>query len=108
MKQAALNEGRTERLVRAEALAKNSDELPDVIEQWIGWWRDVLLVQNNEPERVTNIDHADRLRDHASRFSLARIQSTLKSLRTTARYLTQNVNARLAIEVLLLELPGKS
>jgi DNA polymerase III gamma/tau subunit len=79
-----------------------------VIEQWIGWWRDVLLVQNGESARVTNIDHPERLHEHAARFRLAEIQRALQSLRTTARYLTQNVNARLALEVLLLELPGKS
>ena len=106
--EAALNEGRTERLVRAESLAKNSDALPDVIEQWLGWWRDVLLMQNGEPDRITNVDHEDQLRELAARFRLGEIQRTLQSLRTTARYLTQNVNARLALEVLLLNLPGKS
>jgi len=106
--EAALNEGRTERLVRAEALAKNSDALPDVIEQWMGWWRDVLLMQNGEANRITNVDHEARIREHAARFPLPVIQRALQSLRTTARYLSQNVNARLATEVLLLNLPGNS
>jgi hypothetical protein len=37
---------------------------------------------------------------------VAQALSTLKAVRATARYLTQNVNARLAMEVLLLNLPG--
>lgn len=104
----ALNEGRTERMMRADTLAKNSDALPDVIEQWIGWWRDVLLMQNGEGARVTNIDRQEQLQEHAARFRLEEIQRALQSLRTTGRYLTQNINARLAVEILLLELPGKS
>jgi DNA polymerase III subunit delta' len=105
---AALNEGRAERLTRAGDLAKETDTLPELLEQWIGWWRDVLLVQNGESARVTNVDREESLRDHAARFGLEDTQDALKSLRATTRYLTQNVNARLAMEVLLLNLPGKS
>jgi DNA polymerase-3 subunit delta' len=104
---AAVNEGRTERLMRAEALAKKSDALPELLELWLGWWRDVMLVQNGDGARITNIDHQAILNEQASRFSLEQIEDTLKSVRATARYLAQNVNARLAMEVLLLNLPGE-
>ncbi len=103
----ALAEGRAERLVRAEGLAKKNDDLPELLETWLGWWRDVVLVQNGDGSRITNVDREDALRDHANRFSLEQAQSTLQAVRATARYLTQNVNARLALEVLLLNLPGK-
>jgi len=102
-----LREGRAERLDRAGSLAKETDALPELLEQWIGWWRDVLLVQNGETARVTNVDREEELRDHAARFGMEQVQGALKSLRSTARYLTQNVNPRLAMEVLLLNLPGK-
>ena len=103
----ALSEGRAERLARAGDLAKETDTLPELLEQWIGWWRDVLLIQNGEHARVTNVDREEKLRDHAARFRLEEVQGALKSLRATTRYLTQNVNARLAMEVLLLSLPGE-
>jgi len=104
---AALMEGRTERLMRAEALAKKSDELPEMLDVWLGWWRDVLLVhaQRGDGTRITNIDRQTILSEHAARYSLAQIENALKATRATARYLAQNVNARLAIEVLLLNLP---
>ena len=106
---AAVNEGRAERLMRAEGLAKKSDDLPELLELWLGWWRDVLLVhaQRSDGARITNIDRQSILNEQASRFTLEQIESTLKSVRATARYLAQNVNARLAMEVLLLNLPGK-
>lgn len=103
---AAVNEGRAERLMRAEGLAKKSDELPELLELWLGWWRDVLLVQSGDGARITNIDRQAILNEQAARFSLEQIERTLKSVRATARYLTQNVNARLAMEVLLLNLPS--
>lgn len=103
-----LREGRAERLERAGGLSKETDTLPALLEQWIGWWRDVLLVQNGESARVTNIDRAENLRDHAARFGLEEVHGAVKALRATAQYLTQNVNARLAMEVLLLNLPGNS
>jgi len=103
----ALSEGRAERLLRAEGLAKKSNDLPELLETWLGWWRDVLLVQNGDGSRITNVDREDALRDQANRFTLEQAQSTLQAVRATARYLTQNVNARLALEVLLLNLPGK-
>ena len=103
---AAINEGRAERLLRAETLAKKSDDLPELLETWLGWWRDVLLVQNGDGARITNVDRATALREHAERFTLEQAQSTLQAVRATAHYLMQNVNARLALEVLLLNLPG--
>ena len=102
----AITEGRAERLLRAETLSKKSDDLPELLETWLGWWRDVLLVQNGDGSRVTNLDRDGALREQAERFTVAQAHSTLKAVRATARYLTQNVNARLAMEVLLLNLPG--
>ncbi|MCX7839930.1 MAG: DNA polymerase III subunit [Anaerolineae bacterium] len=103
---AALTEGRAERLLRAEALAKTSEHLPDLLETWLGWWRDVLWIQHGDDSRITNVDRQDALREHANRFTREQAQRTLQAVRTTARYVTQNVNARLALEVLLLNLPG--
>jgi DNA polymerase-3 subunit delta' len=102
-----LREGCAERLTRAGDLAKDADELPELLELWLGWWRDVLLMQNGDSARIINVDREDMLREHAARFTLEEVQRALKSVRATARYLTQNVNPRLALEVLLLNLPGK-
>jgi DNA polymerase-3 subunit delta' len=103
----ALREGRAERLARADDLAKDSESLPDLLEHWVGWWRDVLLIQNDERAHITNVDREANLRDHAARFDLDQAQRALQATRATTRYVHQNVNARLALQVLLLNLPGK-
>jgi DNA polymerase III subunit delta' len=102
-----LREGHAERIARAEALAKKSDELPELLELWLGWWRDVLLAHaHRDDARIINIDRATAVYDQATRFKIEQVQNALKTVRSTARYLSQNVNARLAMEVLLINLPG--
>jgi DNA polymerase-3 subunit delta' len=101
----ALRESRTERLMRAEALTKKPEQLPELLEQWLGWWRDLLLIHTGDGARITNIDRQALLNEQAARFSLEQIEMTLQAVRATARYLAQNVNPRLAMEMLLIKLP---
>lgn len=103
----SLHEGRAERLLRAEKLGSDGEELQALLEEWLGWWRDVLLVQNSDGARITNVDREEILREQAEKFSLEEIHHALKGVRATAQYLTQNVNAKLAMGNLILDLPGK-
>jgi DNA polymerase-3 subunit delta' len=102
---AMLNEGRAERLTRAGDLAKSSDELPQLLELWLTWWRDVLLLQSGDGARIVNVDWEDALRAEAAHFSIEQVQAALTATRTAARQLEQNANARLVTEVLALSLP---
>jgi DNA polymerase-3 subunit delta' len=107
---AVLREGRAERLSRAEKLANDDEELPALLELWLGWWRDVLLVHavRGDGMRITNVDRVELVREHAEKFSLEEIHRALKSVRATAQYLAQNVNAKLAMGNLMLELPSRN
>jgi hypothetical protein len=116
-----VSEGRAERITRAEGLAKDSAELPQVFETWQTWWRDVLLLaaegkdltgsggelHRRKPVRssVTNVDYGDALEEHARRFSIQEVQGALNATRLAVRQLGQNANARLVTEVLALRLP---
>jgi DNA polymerase-3 subunit delta' len=75
------------------------------LEVWLGWWRDALLVQQGCRDLVTNVDRIDALRrlgachpPHVLWRALARVQETRQQL-------DANVNVRLAVEALLLDLP---
>jgi DNA polymerase III subunit delta' len=112
---ALLNEGRAERLTRAGDLAKESDELPQLLELWLTWWRDVLLLKSGivlagdgAGARLTNVDREEILRAQAERFSTAEVQGALKATRDATRQLGQNANARLVMEVLALGLPRQA
>lgn len=102
---ALLREGRAERITRAGDLAKEGAELPQVLETWQVWWRDILLLQSGDGERLTNVDYADALERIAQQLSLDAVQHALTATRTAVRQLQLNANARLVTEVLMLELP---
>lgn len=102
---ALVREGRAERITRAEKLAKQSAELPQLLETWQTWWRDLLMLSQHENARVTNADYTGPLTRDAEQFTVAEIQRALDATRTAARQLGQNANARLVTEVLVLRLP---
>lgn len=102
---ALVREGRAERIQRAEGLAKDAGELPQVFETWQTWWRDLLMLAHDQSPRATNVDYLSALEQQAGQFSDQDIQAALSATRAAARQLAQNVNARLVTEVLALHLP---
>lgn len=102
---ALVQEGRAERITRAEKLSKDSAALPQMLETWQMWWRDLLLLSSEQNAQVTNVDYMNALQAQAQQFSIEDIQRALNATRSAARQLAQNVNARLVTEVLALNLP---
>jgi len=96
-----LDVGHAARIRAAEKLA-SSAELPRIIALWQTWWRDVMLVAAGCEELVTNVDAMDTLRLHASRRTVVEAERAMREAGATLVRLQQNVNARLATEVLLL------
>ena len=96
-----------ERFEIAERLASQPTEaLARVLDLWLGWWRDLLLVRGKCTELVTNIDCVGELAELAERWTIDQISAFIGSIQTTRQYLYQNVNHRLALEVLMLDLPS--
>jgi len=73
---------------------------------WRDWWRDLALIQAGSEEGVINIDRLPDLRREAQRFAQAEVLEFLHALNRTPLYLQQNINPRLAIEALLLQVPS--
>ena len=108
----ALSGSRIDRLVRARALSERWSVRPEVVREtlrvWMSWWRDVMLVQLGLMNRIVHLDveeqstlqsAAQTVSREAARGAAAAIQQTLADLDT-------NVNARLALDLLLLRLPA--
>ncbi|MCC6176480.1 MAG: DNA polymerase III subunit [Chloroflexi bacterium] len=85
--------------------SKDQDEVRGVLAQWVRWWRDVLLVQGGTPDRIVNLDRRCAIERHAARLSRGETAGALASARDVLQMLDQNVNARLALDVVLLDLP---
>lgn len=96
-----------ERLLFAEKSATTftSRHLFEMIDLWTTWWRDVLLVQAGCADTCCNIDQAALLQEQANAVSLTTVRDYLRTLQRIERYLQHTINTRLALEVLLLQLP---
>ena len=108
----AVRGSRIDRLLRSRALSDRWSSQPEMVREtlrvWMSWWRDVILVQLGLLNRIVHLEPgeqaalraaAERVDRGAARQAAAAIQQTLADLDT-------NVNARLALDLLLLRLPA--
>jgi DNA polymerase-3 subunit delta' len=97
--------GRVERLDYAWKASRDTQALLRRIEMWTLWWRDLLLLSGHNDGHVLNVDRIDELRSLAAQTTLSESYATLQALQMASEQLEANVNARLALEGLLLKLP---
>jgi DNA polymerase-3 subunit delta' len=92
----------------AAQFSQNRAAVREVLDSWLDWWRDLLLVKLGSSDTVTNIDHEAELVEMGQGYSLAQIRAFLGSIQAAAEQLEQNANPRLVLEVLMLSIPGRS
>ena len=94
-----------ERFRYAERLSRDPIAIRETLDLWGAWWRDVLLVAAEANAPLTNVDRQKTLRDHARHFGLRQSAAVVKAVRSAVGRLDRNANARLTLEVLMLDLP---
>lgn len=121
----ALLSQRSERLDRIEALSaerragrltfaaelghrftRDRQDVYAYLDLLLRWWRDVLLVGEGCDQLVSNTDRVAGLKRTAAATRPASVVAALQALRECRQHLEANANARLALEVLCLRLPG--
>ncbi len=97
-----------DRLLFAEKSATSftSRHLFEMIDLWMTWWRDVLLVQSGCAESCCNIDQTTVLQRQAHAVPTKTVREYLRTLQRIETYLQHTINTRLALEVLILKLPS--
>ncbi len=100
-----MGQGRVERLRHAQHLSKSPEGLREVLDLWLSWWRDLLLIKGDSSTEVTNVDREATLRSQARGYSLIQVWDFIEALRTAVWQLEHNANTRLTLEVLMLSLP---
>ena len=78
-----------------------------VLDLCLDYWRDLMLVKTGCTDIVTNVDRLDGLAEMARGYRLAQIRAFIEGIRAAAEQLRQNANPRLALEVLMLDIPEK-
>jgi DNA polymerase-3 subunit delta' len=100
-----LTSSRTVRFAYAEALVRDREALKETLDLWLSWWRDVLLLASNATTTPINRDHLVGLKRTADALGPDSAAKAVESIQRTVSLLPRNINARLALEVLLLDLP---
>jgi DNA polymerase-3 subunit delta' len=89
----------------ASLFGSDRDAAKDLLSLWLRWWRDLLLIKEGAEEFLHNKDHEDSLKSQASGLSTPEIVQFIKRLMQTLSSLDSNVSPRLAMEVLMLNIP---
>ena len=100
-----------ERFAHAARLAaqfsQSREDVYGVLDLWLDYWRDILLVSSGCSDIISSVDRLARLVEIARDYSLKQIRSALNSIQSAKEQLALNVNAQLALDVMMLDIPGK-
>jgi DNA polymerase-3 subunit delta' len=77
----------------------------EILEMWLDWWRDVMLIKGGCQEAIINVDYETTLAEQARGLGLAEIEEFLTALGLLQEEISKNVSPRLAWEWLMLSLP---
>ncbi len=89
----------------AEQISADKAILPDILEIFQAFYRDVLTtLHGRDTDELVNLDLKEKIFRVASKESIPGILTKLEALMTAQRQLDRNVNRQLAMEVMLLDL----
>ena len=89
----------------ASLFQRDREAAKETLYLWLRWWRDLLLIKEEGEDYVGNIDRISELRLQAAQLTTGQIITFTRRLLDTLEALDRNASARLALEVLMLELP---
>ena len=86
---------------------KNRELVQEILDLWLDWWRDLMLVKVGCGDSITNVDLEAILVNIAGGYSLAQIRGFIDSIQAAGEQLRQNANPQLVLEVLMLSMPRR-
>ena len=89
----------------AAQFSQNGGLVQEILDLWLDWWRDLLLVKAGSSGDITSVDRLTTLIDTARGYALAQIKDFINSIRAASVQLRQNANPQLVLEVLMLAIP---
>lgn len=78
-----------------------------VLDVWLTWWRDLLLLKGEAGELITNSHRTAELEEQARWCSLEDTQRFILKLEESRTNLERNVIPRLVLELLMMDLPAR-
>ena len=92
----------------ASQFSQNRRTGAEIMEDWLDWWRDLMLIKGSCQETIVNVDYQTALEEQARGLSLSEINGFLTDLCLLQEEISRNVNPRLVLEWLMLNLPRKN
>ncbi len=106
-----LTAGLEQRFAYAQELAnqfgQNRRAGTEIVETWLDWWRDLMLIKGGCQEAIINVDYEVALEEQARGLNLSEIERFLAKLCLLEEEISKNVNPRLAWEWLMLNVPRR-
>jgi DNA polymerase-3 subunit delta' len=96
---------RVQRFQLVQQLGSESEKVHALLDLWLLWWRDMVLAANNCLDLTVNVDMRNQLKVQAAKIGTAEAERMIRAIIQTREALEQNVNARVALEVLMLDVP---
>lgn len=98
---------RAERFAYADTLTKdkNRELQRQALLAWLSFWRDVMLCAAGAAAPLANLDYQTQIEALAARLGPRPAHRAIAVIQHTQDLLKGNINARLALEVLMLDLP---
>ncbi len=102
-----LSSNRVDRFAYADTLTKDKEKetTRQVLQIWLSYWRDVMMRAAGATAPLINLDRAEEIDRIAGQISLIVARQAVSGIERAISLLDTNVNARLAVEVLMLDLP---
>lgn len=84
----------------AENISKNIPEAQKILTYWLFWFRDLMLLSNN----CSDLTVCDKIKEYDKCYSLLKLKKIIDRIKETKIILNNSsFNARLALEILMLE-----
>ncbi|MBM7557242.1 DNA polymerase III subunit delta' [Halanaerobacter jeridensis] len=90
---------------KVQDLLNYKDEINQILEVMITWYRDLLLLDLGQEDKIINADYLDELKHNLVEFEAKEIEKIIEVLENSNELIKNyNVNLRLSLEVMLLKL----
>ncbi|OGO27253.1 MAG: hypothetical protein A2136_11510 [Chloroflexi bacterium RBG_16_54_11] len=96
---------RRERFAFVTEVVKDKEQLRNVLQIWLTFWRDVLVFTAGRNGFITNLDYSSQVEALASFTGLGDAQFHVRAVEHAMQQIDRNINARLTLEVLLMDFP---
>ena len=100
-----LSLSRVQRFDFVQKLGTDAEKVQTLLELWLLWWRDMVLAANGCLDLTVNVDMKTQLKAQAAKLGTAEAERMVRRIIETMEAIAQNVNTRVALEVLMLDLP---